>query len=208
MTMGDESLFAAMAMPVVIGPILEKLEQRDMAAAQSLRAAFLKVEEQHPGFSYDLIKGVLRRAEVQGQVEMTECLLRLEGLNNSDEFVVNRPEEPFRDLNLRAANLKKILSRIPDEIYDRRKFLETIKEIASAIKYLLDAVNNVFIYIDGHNNKQVLEQRKRDFVKYSKRFSNTLKEFFRDNMKHDVFMSANYLVNQTNNIMKTVKEAC
>merc|ERR1711976_720690 len=100
--MGDETLFAAMALPVVIGPILEKLEQRDMAAAQTLRAAFSKVEAQHPGFSYDIIKGVLRQAEVSGRVDMTECLLRLEGINNSSEFQVTRQEEPFRNLNDRA----------------------------------------------------------------------------------------------------------
>ena len=43
-----------------------------------------QVEAQHPGFSYDLIKGILRRSDVLGGVDMTECLLRLEGLNNSD----------------------------------------------------------------------------------------------------------------------------
>ena len=42
------------------------------------------METQYPGFSYDLIRGVLKRAEVQNQVDMTESLLRLEGLNNSD----------------------------------------------------------------------------------------------------------------------------
>lgn len=205
--MGDESLYAAMAMPVVMSPILEKIEQRDMAAAETLRAAFTKVEAQHPGFSYDLIKGILRRGEVLGGVDMTECLLRLEGLNTSDEFRIARTEEPFRELNLRSSNLKKILSRIPDEIDNRRKFLDTIKDIASAIKNLLDAVNSVFIYVDGQSNKQNLDQRKREFVKYSKRFSNTLKEFFKDNQTHDVYLSANYLINQTNLIMKTVKEA-
>lgn len=43
------------------------------------------------------------------------------------EFRVSRTEEPFRELNRRASSLKKILSRIPDEIYDRKSFLETIK---------------------------------------------------------------------------------
>ena len=43
------------------------------------------------------------------------------------EFQISRPEEPFRNLNEKASNLKRILSRIPDEIHDRKKFLETIK---------------------------------------------------------------------------------
>lgn len=139
---------------------------------------------------------------------MTECLLRLEGINNSSEFQVTRQEEPFRNLNDRALSLKKILSRIPDEIYDRKKFLETIKEIASAIRQLLDAVNNVFSFVEDASQKQALDFRKREFVKFSRSFSNTLKEYFKDNEKQYVFQSANHLINQTNLIMKTVKEAC
>lgn len=54
------------------------------------------------------------------------------------------------------------------------------REIASAIKKLLDAVNDVSAYIPGTQGKAALEQRKREFVKYSKRFSNTLKEYFKE----------------------------
>jgi programmed cell death protein 10 len=207
MTMGDDELFAAMALPVVVTPILEKLEQQDLGAAQTLRAAFAKVEAQHPGFTYDLINGILTKAEVHSRVDMTECFLRLEGINNSTEFQISRPEEPLQTLNDRAISLKKILSRIPDEIYDRKKFLDTIKDIASAIRLLLDSVNSVFSYVSGPHHKQVIEQRKREFVRYSRRFSNTLKDFFRDSSKQYVFLSANHLVNQTNQMMKAVKDA-
>jgi len=200
-------LFAAMALPVVVGPILEKLEAQDLGAAQALRAAFTKAEAQHPGFTYDLINGILNKAEVQNRVDMTECLLRLEGVNNSTEFQILRPEEPLQTLNDRAVSLKKILSRIPDEIYDRKKFLDTIKDIASAIRLLLDSVNNVVLFVNGAQHKQKLELRKRDLVKYSRNFSNTLKDFFRDNDKQYVFLSADHLVNQTNLLMKAVKDA-
>jgi len=54
------------------------------------------------------------------------------------------------------------------------------REIASAIKKLLDAVNEVAGFIPGTTGKQALEQRKREFVKFSKRFSNTLKEYFKE----------------------------
>ena len=59
-------------------------------------------------------------------------------------------------------------------------FVSFFREIASAIKKLLDAVNDVSAYIPGSQGKQALEQRKREFVKYSKRFSNTLKEYFKE----------------------------
>merc|ERR1712002_118057 len=93
---------------------------------------------------------------------------------DSLEYRSSRTEEPFQELNRKSANLKRILSRIPDEITDRKTFLETIKEIASAIKKLLDAVSEVCQYIPGVQGKQALEHRKRDFVKHSKRFSITL----------------------------------
>lgn len=205
--MGDEALFADLALPVVVSPILEKLQERDMAAAKSLRAAFTKAEAQHPGFTYDLINGILAKAEVKDRVDMPEALLRLEGSNNCTDFQTLRPEEPLRILDERASSLKKILSRIPDEIFDRKRFLETIKDIASAIRLLLDSVNNVFPYISSAQARQALEVRKRDFVRYSRNFSNTLKEFFKDNEKQFVFLSANHLVNQTNLLMKTVKDA-
>jgi programmed cell death protein 10 len=40
---------------------------------------------------------------------------------------LNRSEEPFQELNKKSAGLKKILSKIPDGIADRKAFLETIR---------------------------------------------------------------------------------
>ena len=61
-----------------------------------------------------------------------------------EEYMIKRPEPELQDLNEKAQALKQILSKIPDEINDRVRFLQTIKDIASAIKELLDTVNNVF----------------------------------------------------------------
>lgn len=108
---------------------------------------------------------------------MNEMLLRAEKFASNEEYIVKRME--FKDLNNRAKQLKLILSRIPDEINDRKAFLETIKEIAAAIKKKLDAVNTVFEVMQSQEIKQVLDLRKREFVKYSKLFSNTLKQYFR-----------------------------
>merc|ERR1712179_506122 len=190
-------------------PILSSLERQDVAASQTLRAALSKVEYAHPGFTYDLVMRLVHKADLS--VNMNESVLRLQGGvsdQDSHEYRSSRTEEPFQELNRKSANLKKILSRIPDEITDRKTFLETIKEIASAIKKLLDAVNEVSAYIPGTQGKAALEQRKREFVKYSKRFSNTLKEYFKEGQPTAVFTSATYLIYQTNQVMITVKNKC
>lgn len=43
------------------------------------------------------------------------------------EYLIERPEQEFQDLNEKARALKQILSKIPDEINDRVRFLQTIK---------------------------------------------------------------------------------
>merc|ERR1712142_1304190 len=196
-------------LPVLLRPILSSLERQDVAASQTLRAALSKVEYAHPGFTYDLVMRLVHKADLS--VNMNEAILRLQGgVSDQDslEYRSSRTEEPFQELNRKSANLKRILSRIPDEITDRKTFLETIKEIASAIKKLLDAVSEVSQYIPGAQGKQALEHRKRDFVKHSKKFSNTLKEYFKEGQANAVFVSATYLIHQTNLIMITVKDKC
>ncbi|XP_071453668.1 programmed cell death protein 10 [Hetaerina americana] len=211
MTMGDDTPVTSLVLPVLIRPILTQLERRDVTAAQTLRAAICKVEASNPGFAYDFVVGILRRGDLG--INMNESILRLQGTvsSNADADVerhLTRTEDAFQELNRKSTALKRILSRIPDEISDRKTFLETIKEIASAIKKLLDAVNEVASFIPGSSGKQSLEQRKREFVKYSKRFSNTLKEYFKEGQANAVFVSALYLIHQTNMIMATVRDKC
>ncbi|CAH1113846.1 unnamed protein product [Psylliodes chrysocephalus] len=209
MTMGDETPVTTLILPVLIRPILSELEKQDVSASQTLRSALTKAEASHPGLTYDLVIGILRKGDLT--VNMNESILRLQGaVSDSDvvEYRLNRSEDAFQELNRKSAALKRILSRIPDEITDRKTFLETIKEIASAIKKLLDAVNAVSGFIPGTTGKQSLEQRKREFVKYSKRFSNTLKEYFKEGHANSVFVSALYLIHQTNMIITTVKNKC
>jgi len=210
-TMGDKNLYSKLMVDVVIGPTLDKLEKKDISAAQTLRRAITKAESTIPGLTYDLIRTLLKKGEVSDRLDMCETLLRLGGSTDADELRIPRPESSFKTLYKCACDLKMILSRIPDQIYDRKQFLETIKDIASSIKILLDAVNRVIAEMptSESGSKQILEERKKEFVRYSKKFSNTLKEYFRDtNQNQNVFLSANYLIYQTNLILKTVKQEC
>ncbi|XP_067669810.1 programmed cell death protein 10-like [Haliotis asinina] len=211
--MGDnhKSLYAKLTVDVVIGPVLERLEGKDISAAQTLRAAIGKADTSLPGLAFDFLRLLLRKAEISEKVDLCETLLRLGGATETEELRIPRSEPIYQELNHCAGDLKRILSRIPEQIYDRKQFLETIKEIANSIKTLLDAVNRVIGEMAPSENgsKQILEDRKKDFVRYSKKFSNTLKDYFRDtNQNQNVFISANYLIYQTNVIMKTVRQEC
>ncbi|KAI2667710.1 Golgi integral membrane protein 4 [Labeo rohita] len=115
-----------------------QLERINLSAAQTLRAAFIKAEKENPGLTQDIIMKILEKKNVE--INFTESLLRMA----ADDYLIERPEQEFQDLNEKARALKHILSKIPDEINDRVRFLQTIKDIASAIKELLDTVNNVF----------------------------------------------------------------
>ena len=141
----------------------------------------VQAEQASPGLLLDLIVTMMKKADSSSGLNVTESLLRLQGLNPEfEDQRIRRPEEPFQELNKKCFALKKILSRIPDEMNQRPVFLETIKEIASGIKKLLDCVNEIITMIPLPSDRQSVENRRREFIRYSKRFSNTLKEFFRE----------------------------
>lgn len=52
----------------------------------------------------------------------------------------------------------------------------------------------------------MIEKRKREFVRYSKQFSNTLKEYFRDQNASQVFMASNLLIFQTIQLIRCIRE--
>ena len=100
------------------------MEKNDgiLGARNMLKTAFADVDA-NPNLTYEILVDILKL--FNKNVNLNELILRAEEYASDEDKVVKRNE--FRDLNLRAKQLKRILSRIPDEINDRKAFLETIK---------------------------------------------------------------------------------
>lgn len=104
MTMGDDIPVTSLVLPVLLRPILSQvnfvvspqsmhlhsakhfsqlnclfvqLERRDVVASQTLRAALTKAEQSHPGLSYDIVMGILKKGDLN--VNVNESILRLQG---------------------------------------------------------------------------------------------------------------------------------
>ena len=156
------------------------------------RADLIKAEKENPGLTQDIIMKILEEKCVE--VNFTESLLQM-AADDVEEYMIEQPEPEFQDLNKKAQALKQILSEIPDEINGRVRFLQTIKDTASAVKELLDTVNNVFKKYQ-YQDSRARKHQKKEFVKYSKSFTDTLKTYFKDGKAINVFISANQLIHQ------------
>lgn len=188
---------ANLILPILIKPVLKKIEAQSQEAALDIKIALLRAESAFPGLILEMITQFTKH--IDPNLDMIKCLLTLQG------SVTDTEENSPSELNRRANNLKKILGRIPNEISDRKVFLDTIKEVASAIKKLLDCLTDIINRTESPGRKQKLEDRKKEFIKCSKRFSNKLKEFFKEGEAQSVFLSAAQLINQTYAIQLTVK---
>ena len=203
----------ALILPNVIYPVIEQLDKSGYRDMQSdLRSTFFKLEELYPGFSRSFLQSFISKEmpSLAPVTDMNELTLKLEKYCDKSPYFISssRNEQEFHELNVRSKNLKRILSRIPDDINEKREFLETIKEIASAIKKTLDSVSNTYQYFKTADGRQALDNEKKEFIKYSKNFSNTLKAYFRDNKRDEVFIAANHLLVQTDYLLRTIKLYC
>lgn len=204
------SVTAALVWPIVIRPLLHKIQKYDQNAAIILLHALAKAEHREPGFLLQFCQKILAIHNYDS-INMIQSLLRLQAsIPEADEQRCRRPEETFQELNRRTITLKRILARIPDVIYNRQLFLETIRKIASAIKKLLDCIhqNNLNGYLANEQDRRSVDNRRREFIRDSKNFSQSLKDFIKNNDEKLVMQCAAQLIYAINAIQKTIKICC
>jgi len=123
------------------------------SAASAVKNALADAEAACPGISLELSMAIIKKSELN--VSLNESILRLQGTPDdaegwafyysafrgvfsqkltlgyfslvANQYKTTRNDDVFRELSKKSAQLKRILSRIPDEIIDRKTFLETIK---------------------------------------------------------------------------------
>ena len=77
---------ASLVLPTLLRSILSQLENRDVTASQTLHAALSKTESVHPGFCYDFVKGLVKKADAENNINLNESLLRIQGKTESFFF--------------------------------------------------------------------------------------------------------------------------
>jgi len=211
MIMSEETYLGSLAYPMLIAPVITRVGDEkhiEPATTAELLAALRDSEQHMPGFLLELTRSLMDKTGVTTNLQ--ETFLRLHASREADEAALSAhntlpPRAEYAALAERAHALRTVLSSMPDEMADRRRFLETSKVIASSIKKLLDATNAVYAIVP-ESAKPAVERRKKEFVHYSKRFSNTLKEYFKGDDANLVFIAANQLIFQTQLIVRVVRE--
>jgi len=116
------------SVPLHIGlfPVLDELQKTsDSTTIQILKETFSEAEKKIPGFTQELLNGIIQK-ESPNEVNFTKSLLRMSG-EDSREYRLRYEHEDFKKLANQAKYLKQILARIPNEMKDRPRFLQTIK---------------------------------------------------------------------------------
>lgn len=193
------SVNAHLVWPLLVRPTLSTIRKKNAEVANSLTIALGNAENTDPGFLHDLLIALynnnnIKRDNESSSLNMTESLLHAQGRLSNEGFQPFTLNPHVQQLVERTFILKKLLARVPNEVLDRAVFLGTIKEIASAIKKILDSLDSLIAELPAEE-RRLIEHRKRLLVKNAKQFSQALKFYFKGSLDvNDIFNSAAQLI--------------
>ncbi|KAH9425494.1 Programmed cell death protein 10, partial [Dermatophagoides pteronyssinus] len=177
-----KSVIDALVWPIVIRPLLYKIQKYNQNAAIILLHSLANAEHCQPGFLQQFCQMILSMNNIDS-INMIESLLRLQAnIPEADEQRCRRTEQPFQNLNHCTIQLKRIVAQIPNVIYNRQLFLDTIRKIAAAIKELLDCIYQINSngFIVNIKDRRLLDNCRREFIRDSKQFSQSLKDYIKN----------------------------
>jgi len=214
-----------------INPVVTQLGERDPLSAQAaerLREAFLRCERVCPGLSQEFVYAVAMKENksVEGnKSKIRACSVAVESASSSTPppsaqslgagNAAGLSAEHGAKLNMVLESGDRLcakLAHLPSLIANRTEFLTSIKEIAATIKQLLADLNAVGSSLPSEwfkgNSKERLEDLKKEFVKASRVFSSTLKDYFKekDNSPSGVFDKARMLSQLTQRMTAVMRD--
>ncbi|VDP20479.1 unnamed protein product [Schistosoma margrebowiei] len=187
-------------LPCIYYPTFFKLSKCNSTLTNALRAAFVQVENQYPGFSEQFIIRLLQRLGVNDDINLSETYLGIAGVHT--QLCEGMENQTISQIEISANVLKLCLSKIPDEISSSNGFTNLIREITE--------ITDKFLELLYSHDKQILQQRalhnlRFEFIQSCKQFSETLKAYNRDKNQTSVISRANQLVLCTNTILDALR---
>nr|CAH8833003.1 unnamed protein product [Trichobilharzia regenti] len=187
-----------LAGPCIYDPTFSKLSQCNISLTHALRLAFIKVENEYPGFSEQFILRLLERLGVDISVDMPETYLKIASLPT---HYLEKQNAAFGEIEASANLLRLHLSKIPDEICSSDCFTSLIREIAKTTEHFLESLSS---QCNHRSRLKTLIHLKFVFIQSCKEFTKTLKTFSHDQNEIPVLIQANHLMLCTNTILDAI----
>lgn len=204
--MSDEGYLAAITFSSLFEPILKNLDEDDVENSNRLRNALLNADLEEPGFLLQFVKNLLEKSNLH-TAGLNETVLRLQAKLPNDELQTTKYDPNFVALHAQTKQLRMVLARIPDEMVDHRKFIETIRLVGASIKNTLETINNLIASSKSQTVLNIVERGRREFIKSSRKFSTSILNYFHENDKNAVFVGANELIYQISSITESCRKS-
>eukprot|EP00127_Corallochytrium_limacisporum_P002318 Clim_evm106s109 gene=Clim_evmTU106s109 len=190
-------------------------DERSMTQIREIGSIFEEAERSNRGFTKQFLQACVKEGGLD--LKVSDVLQNIYNKEQAKSTSVSgdAAENAKSTVQLLAYKLCTTLTKIQDQFNDRSIFLSTIKNIASMIKDLLEAVNAQLLNEgrDGQSrafspaDRKTIDEKKKAFILTSKTFSESLKDYFKRGNPQVVITAANDLIKTTNSLVAAMYTA-